>query len=357
MKLLSESISRKSLVSEKDSITDVIKNIDKSGLGISFVVDSKGNLVGSISDGDIRRAILFHKDLNTKALEIMNKKPIICLETHSKKNIKDLMIKNKVFKLPMLSSQKKFLGIYDFLSDEKENNIKDNFFLIMAGGKGVRLGEITKEIPKPMLPFLGKPMISHILEKAKKEGFRKFIISVNYLKEIVKDYLKDGKELGIEIQYIEESEPLGTAGSISLLDIELEKPLIVSNGDIISELRYSDLLDHHSKNSSSATMTVYNHVYQNSFGVVESDGLNFKNFKEKPVTTSFINAGIYVLDPLSLSYLKKNKFLNMPDLFERLKEDNRKVIIYPLFESWMDVGRPEDILLARKFIKKISDTK
>ena len=227
----------------------------------------------------------------------------------------------------------------------------------MAGGKGVRLGKITKEIPKPMLPFLGKPMISHILEKAKKEGFRKFIISVNYLKEIVKDYLKDGKELGIEIQYIEESEPLGTAGSISLLDIELEKPLIVSNGDIFSELSYSDLLDHHSKNSSSATMAVYNHVYRNSFGVVESDGLNFKNFKEKPVTTSFINAGIYVLDPLSLSYLKKNKFLNMPDLFERLKEDNRKVIIYPLFESWMDVGRPEDIRPARKFIKKISDTK
>ena len=355
MKLLSNSSSKKSLVSEKDTISDVIKNIDKSGLGISFVVDSRKILLGSISDGDIRRAILKHKELTAKAFEIMNKNPIVCLKTHSEKNIKDLMINNKILKIPLVSEQNKFLGVYDFLRGEKENNIKENFFFIMAGGKGERLGKITKETPKPMLPFLGKPMISHILEKAKKEGFRKFIISVNYLKEVLKDFLKDGKELGIEIQYIEEKKPLGTAGSISLLNIELDKPLIVTNGDIISELSYSDLLEHHSKNSSSATMAVYNHTYQNPFGVVESDGLNFKSFKEKPLTKSFVNAGIYVLDPSSLRYLKKNNFLNMPDLFERLKVNNRKVIIYPLIESWMDVGRPEDIQRARKFIKKIND--
>lgn len=357
MNFFNKTDSKKSLVSKEDSITEVIKNIDKSGFGISFVLNSQGKLVGSISDGDVRRAILDGKDLSMKAFKIMNVNPIVCLETQSRKEINDLMIKNKISKIPLVSSKNLFLGMFDFLGKDKENNIKENFFLIMAGGKGSRLGEISKELPKPMIPFLGKPMIEHILEKAKKEGFRKFIISVNHLKEILKDFLEDGKKWGIKIQYIEEKKPLGTAGSISLLDFELNEPLIVTNGDVISELSYSNLLRHHSKHSSYATMAVYNHVFKNSFGVVESDGLNFKNFKEKPIIKSFINAGVYVLNPLSISYLQKNKFFNMPDLFQKLKENNEKVVIYPMFESWMDVGRPEDIEPAMNFIKKINDKK
>jgi NDP-sugar pyrophosphorylase family protein len=194
----------------------------------------------------------------------------------------------------------------------------------------------------------GKPILQHIIERANRDGFHNFIISLHYLGEMIEDYFGDGAKFGVNIQYLREQNPLGTAGCLSLIKEIPRLPFVVTNGDVLTDINYNELLNFHIRHSADATMAVRQHEIQNQFGVVKTSGIEIDGFEEKPIYRSHVNAGIYVLNPESLNYLIHEQHCDMPTLFQLLKENFMKTVAYPMHEPWLDVGRPEDLQLARK---------
>ena len=322
------------------SIKDAVVNLDESGLQIVLVTDNK-RLVGTVSDGDIRRGILGGINLDDNISKIIDGPPMTVLSNTSRNEAVILMQNNKIKHLPIVNDNNELLGLH-LLDSESYEPAMNNSIIIMAGGMGKRMLPFTKDLPKPMLKVHGKPMLEHIIQKAKKEGFSKFYISINYLGNVIKDYFGIGKDLNVEIKYITEDKQLGTAGALSLLPSQKD-PIIVTNGDIISNIGFKDILSFHEHNNADATMAIRPHEWQNPFGVVEVQGIEIKAFKEKPITRTFINAGVYAINPASLGLLDQNEYLDMPNFFEKIRKDNKKVIAYPTHESWSDIGRPEDL--------------
>lgn len=325
-----------------NSIKDAINNLNSTSLKIVLVVDPNNHFIGTVSDGDIRRALLKGMVLETPISEITNKNSVTVSDKVSQKNVYEIMQSKKLFQIPILTIKKKLSGLY-VLEDLGKINKIDNIFFIMLGGKGTRLLPHTKNCPKPMLPVNGKPILAHIVEQAKSEGFHKFIFSINYLGHIIKDYFGNGTKFDISIEYVEEEKPLGTAGSLFLIKDPPDIPFIVTNGDVMASLKYSKMIDFHELNKAKATMAVKRHEWQNPFGEVITEGFNIKGFKEKPIYMSYINAGIYVLSPNILKLLDKNIECTMPELFEKARQKLKKTIVYPMHENWIDVGRPEDL--------------
>ena len=252
-----------------------------------------------------------------------------------------LRIKNKVQQIPIVNEKQKITGLY--LWDELVSRKKIlNTMVIMAGGKGTRLGKYTKNCPKPLLPVNGKPMLEQIIESAKLQGFERFVISINYLGQMIEDYFNDGEKWNVKIDYIKEDKPLGTAGALRLLSPKPQLPIIVSNCDIMTDIHYGELLNFHNNHNADATMAVRIHEWENPYGVVQTKGIDILNFEEKPVVRSTINAGVYVLEPSVIDDITKDKIFDMPNLFEKLKKKNLRTIVYPVHELWLDVGRPED---------------
>jgi NDP-sugar pyrophosphorylase family protein len=198
-----------------------------------------------------------------------------------------------------------------------------------------------------MLPVGDKPMLEHIIELAKAEGFRRFVLSIHYLGHMIEEYFGDGNRWGVQINYLREDSPLGTAGAISLLDPLPDLPFVVSNGDVLTDIHYGELLDFHCRHAAAATMAVRIHEWQHPFGVVRTKGVDIVGFEEKPIARSHINAGIYVLAPSALKQLQPGEHCDMPTLFARLQEKLARTIVYPMHEPWLDVGRDDDLKRAR----------
>jgi NDP-sugar pyrophosphorylase family protein len=211
----------------------------------------------------------------------------------------------------------------------------------------------TKACPKPMLPVDGKPILEHILVRAREEGFLKIFICIHYLGHQVERYFEDGRKWGVKIKYIKEKTPLGTAGAVGLLPQAVVEPVVVTNGDVLTEVKYGDLLEFHRKHSGFATMAVQLHRWEHPFGVVKIDGAEIDAIEEKPIFQAYVNAGIYVLSPSAIRILPRNKSINMPDLFSLLKIRKKKLLAYPLHEPWLDVGRPADLSRAQKITLKL----
>jgi NDP-sugar pyrophosphorylase family protein len=218
--------------------------------------------------------------------------------------------------------------------------------VIMAGGMGTRLRPHTESCPKPLLPVAGKPMLEHIIERAKREGFSHFVIAIHYLGNMIEDYFGNGERLGVKIDYLREQYPLGTAGALGLLVPYPDSPFVVTNGDVITDIRYGELLDFHIRHEAAATMAVRVHEWQHPFGVVQTQGVEIVGFEEKPVARSHINAGVYVLEPDALSVLSADAHCDMPTLFERLQAQVKRTVAYPMHEPWLDVGKPDDLKQA-----------
>jgi NDP-sugar pyrophosphorylase family protein len=215
--------------------------------------------------------------------------------------------------------------------------------VIMAGGQGTRLRPQTEHCPKPMLSVGGKPMLEHIIERAKCEGFHRFVLAVHYLGDVIESHFGDGSRWQVEIKYVKEPSPLGTIGAISLLSQRPDAPFVVSNGDVLTDIHYGELLEFHLRHGATATMAVRLHEWQHPFGVVRTNGVDIIGFEEKPIARSHINAGIYVLDPDALDALEPGEHCDMPTLFSRLRDRARRTIVYPVHELWLDVGRPDDL--------------
>ena len=317
---------------------DAVKLLDLNGQGVLPVVDKDNKLLGLITDGDIRKAVLNnHLDLD----HIINKHPYSLHIDTPKNQILNYLKKIHRRHMPLVNGGNRFIKL--FTLDEIEFNLKPNWVVIMAGGLGTRLGELTKDKPKPMLKVGSKPMVEHIIDMLVSHGFTKFMLSVNYKSEVIKEYFKDGKKFGIEIKYIQEKKNLGTGGALSLIDIELSEPFFVTNGDVLSSLDYEKLLEYHKEQNAVATMCIREENYQTPYGVVEVDGKNnIVSIKEKPIKKFYINTGIYVLEPEVLNYIPKNEYFDLPSLFSLLKDNNKNTKSFEITDYWIDIGKPSD---------------
>ncbi len=338
---------RTTLLPANANLHDAICCLDKTSLQIAVVVSEAGLLIGTLTDGDIRRGILRGLEMSSPVESIIHRDPLVVPPQWGRETVLQLMQTNKVHQLPIVDERRRVVGLHvwgELLAPGK----RPNFMVIMAGGRGSRLGPHTENCPKPLLPVGGKPMLEHIIERARAEGFEHFVLSVYYLGHMIEEYFGDGSNLQVKIEYLRERSPLGTAGALGLLRNRPEESFLVTNGDVLTDIRYSELLDFHSRLNASATMAVRLHEWQHPFGVVKTKGVDIIGFEEKPVSRSHINAGIYVLEPDALDSIGKDEHCDMPTLFARLKDKPARTIVYPMHEPWLDVGRPDDLAAAQQ---------
>jgi dTDP-glucose pyrophosphorylase len=334
------------ILSHDATFKDAIQILDKNGNGFLAVVDKTNTLVGILTDGDIRRAILDNK---SDLLDIINKAPATMPEGSCSANVRNQLKKSHKKHMPIVSVEGVLKDVITLNQDEF--NLKPNWVVIMAGGLGTRLGKLTRDTPKPMLNVGGKPMLQHIIELFISQGFTKFMLSVNYKAEIIKEFFTDGKELGVEIKYLEETKRLGTGGALSLINVDLNEPFFVTNGDVITSIDYDEMLNYHKVSNSKATMGVRKSTYKVPYGVVETDAQNnIIELQEKPEYSHFINTGAYILEPEVLPFIPKDEFYDLPNLFESLSKIGNVTKSYEISNYWIDMGHPEDYeLIKQKF--------
>ncbi len=336
---------RKALLPVTATVQHAISSMNESTAQIVLVVDADDTLVGTITDGDIRRGLLAGLSLHSSIESIVHHEAFVVPPQMDRDAALQLMRANRIHQLPIVDESRKVVGLY-LLDDLIAPKTRTNLMVIMAGGRGTRLKPHTEHCPKPLLEVSGKPMLEHIIEHARADGFAKFVMALHYLAHMIKDHFGDGRRWGVEIEYIHEPTPLGTVGALSLLRPGPTEPFIVSNGDILTDIHYRELLDFHLRHGAAATMAVRLHEWQQPFGVVQTRGVDIVGFEEKPMILSHVNAGIYCLDPAALSLLRPGEACDMPTLFQRLQDAGSRTIVYPMHEPWIDVGRPKDLARA-----------
>jgi dTDP-glucose pyrophosphorylase/CBS domain-containing protein len=334
------------LVEVNYTIKQTLEVIDTVAMRIAIVVDSDKKVIGTISDGDIRRGLLSGRGLEESIEDIYHKTPMICSIHDSKEKVIKYAIKNRVYQIPIVDDEGRLVEVEDLarlLTKMKRNNK----VVLMAGGLGTRLQPLTNDTPKPLLKVGNKPILETIIENFANYGFTDIIISVNYKSDMIKEYFKDGSEFGVSITYIEENKRLGTAGALSLLEELPKEPFFVMNGDLLTNVNFEHFLDFHSFGNSTATMCVREYDFQVPYGVIEVEDDKIQKITEKPVHKFFVNAGIYLLSPKALEYIPQDSFYDMPTLFERLIEEQHNVLSFPVHEYWLDIGKMNDFERAQ----------
>lgn len=335
------------IVSPDVSLREAIECIDASGIQLALVVGESMKLLGVLTDGDIRRAILNGFSLTEPVTGVMNKSPKTASIRTSQDEVLAMMRRYTFHHLPLVDDEGKIAGLAtldDFLGVVE----RDNWVVLMAGGLGSRLRPLTDSCPKPLLNIGGKPILENILEAFIEQGFRKFFISVNYRAEMIKEYFGSGEQWGAQIEYLHEPERLGTAGALSLLKEKPDAPVVVMNADLITKANFGAMLRFHEEHDSTATMAVREYDFQVPYGVVKVEGARILGIEEKPVQSFFVNAGIYILSAAALDSIPQQVFFDMPSLFQNLNGEGKKVSAYPLREYWLDIGRIEEYERAQR---------
>ena len=341
---------KKIILKPLDSMEHAIKVMDDEALKMIIVADNENRLLGTITDGDIRRALIKHLAMTIPISEIMYTNPTYCLESHNDDKILALMKEKNVLQIPVVDQDLKVVGLKTINSIIGEKNILkgkfDNPVLIMAGGLGKRLLPITEETPKPLIKLGGKPIIENIIIQLIDSGFSNFYISTNYKANKFKEYFKDGSGWNIKINYLYEEKPLGTAGAISLLPDSIDKPLLIINGDILTKVNYETMFLYHEDVKADATVCVRKQDFQIPYGVIESKNNFVSNIDEKPIKTFFVNAGIYIINQSLLKKVNKNEYTDMPNFLSEQIKNNFNISMFPLHEYWLDIGNHENLKKA-----------
>lgn len=338
-------------IQTKATIKEAMEVIDKNLTGGALVVNENNELVGTITDGDIRRALLRGCNISEGIEGAYFKNFKFVTEEHSKKKAKDYMLSNKIRQVPVIDKDKKLTDLY-FLDDIISYDKKDNYVFILAGGLGTRLRPLTETVPKPMLKVGDKPILELIIEQFKEFGYRNFIISLNYKGELIEQYFKDGKNFGVNIEYITETKKLGTAGSIALVKEKFSKPFIVINGDILTGIDFDKFLNHHIKNNFDITVGVRNYEINVPYGVLVTDNMIIESLEEKPTYKFHINGGVYVVNPEIIKHIRDDEVYNMTDLIEDAMKNKQQSGIYEITEYWTDIGHIDDYKKANTDIHK-----
>lgn len=331
-----------SKINENSNIGQALKMIDKSAMQIVVVVDKKSRLIGTITDGDIRRGLLKNMDINSSIKSIITRKPVFAKITDKIQKLLDLANSKKIRQIPLIDKKgivKKIFSIDDVKS--KYYSQKPNKVYLMAGGIGSRLRPLTNQIPKPMLPIGKKPLLHLIIQNLAKHGFKDIVICVNYKSDLIINYFKDGRKFGVSIKYIHEKKKMGTAGSLSLIKQKPKEAFFVMNADLMTTIKFEKILEYHKKYKSKATMCVQQHNFVSPYGEVRLNNEKILSIVEKPKFNFFSNAGIYLLEPECLE-LVPNKFFDMPSLFNKIIKKKQKAICFPLGEYWLDIGLMKD---------------
>jgi len=348
---------KKILIKPDFSIKKAFKQIDDSALQILVIVDKNRKILGIITDGDMRRAIIKDLNINTPVEKIMTINPIVISSKNSKENALKLMRKHKIRHIPVVDEKKRIVDIYlwnDFLKNgDVSFPVKSNPVIIMAGGKGHRLDPFTKILPKPLIPIDDKPVIEVIMDNFKKYGFNEFIISLNYKAEMIKLYFVDNPN-NYQIKYIHENDFLGTIGALSLLRNKLKRTFIVSNCDVIIDANHDELLAYHEKNKNQITILGVSRNINIPYGILnmKTELADFEEIIEKPDYHFIINSGVYVLEPEVIDMIPENKCVDMPDLLVLAKERKFKIQVYPVNCSWFDIGEWGVYKKALEYIEK-----
>lgn len=335
------------LVFPKATLEEAIATMDRSALRIAIVVDTEQRLLGTLTDGDVRRALLSHKTLNVPVELVMCPTPKVAQRNWNRDRVLAVMESNDLLHMPVVDEQGHIVDL-EIFHELVNKRLLSNTVFLMAGGFGTRLHPLTHDCPKPMLKVGGKPILELILEGFIRVGFNRFYISTHYLPEMVREHFGDGSRWGVTIDYVHEDSPLGTAGALGLLPHhEINSPMLVMNGDLMTTLDYRELLEFHIQNDCAATMCVREFEIQVPYGVIQSEGSFVKAIVEKPVQKLHVNAGIYVLSPELIRSVQSGKRIDMPALLECSIAEGNRVAMFPVHEYWLDIGRMEDFKRAQ----------
>ena len=323
------------------TIRQALKIIDSGSMKIALVADENEKLLGTLTDGDIRRAILNGHGLDDKIENIYNSSPKTCGVNDSKEKILQLAVAQKLYQIPVVDVDGRIVGIAE-VDGLLQSTRRTNKVVIMAGGLGTRLSPLTDTTPKPMLHVGNKPILETIIENFAKYGYSEIILSVSYKSHIIEEYFGDGKAFGVNIEYVHESMRMGTAGALSLVRDRLKEPFFVMNGDLLTNINFEHMHDYHVAHDAIATMAVREYDFQVPYGVVNVLDGRILSIEEKPTHKFFVSAGIYMLSPRVLAHIPEEEFFDMPTLFEKLIAAKHNTASFPIREYWLDIGRMGD---------------
>lgn len=337
---------QQTLLTSTATLQDAIQSLEASSQQIVLIVSSERELLGIITDGDIRRAFMKGGNLNMPVTEVMFNTPTVADVTSDVEHRSALLKRKGIRHLPILSNGK-VVGL------DNANDItpasKENFIVLMAGGLGTRLRPITDNIPKPLIEVGTCPALETILKSFLKHGFKNFVFSVNYKAEMIEQYFGNGSRFGANIEYLYEKKRMGTAGALSLWQAKNDLPIFVMNGDLLTTTNLSKMLSFHNDHNSLATMGVREYKVEVPFGVVQFDKDNqIIDIVEKPTHTHFVNAGIYILTNEALKLIPKDEFYDMPSLFNEISSRKLNASTFPIHEYWMDIGNMSDLEKANQ---------
>ncbi|MFJ4391954.1 nucleotidyltransferase family protein [Pseudomonas soli] len=329
------------------SMEEAIATLDRVAVRIVLVVDAKRQLLGTVTDGDVRRALLKRRPLETAVKEIMCSSPKTAGKDWTRERILSVMEAYQLLQMPVVDEAGIVIGL-ETLHGLLNRPQRDNPVFLMAGGFGTRLRPLTHNCPKPLLKVGDKPILELILERFIAAGFHRFFISTHYMPEMIRQHFGDGSRWGVSIAYVHEDEPLGTGGALGLLPHEqIDLPLFLMNGDLLTTLNFLNVLEFHESHGGAATMCVREYEYCVPYGVIQSEGHRIRSMVEKPVQKFFINAGIYLLSPALVKSVQPGTRIDMPTLLEREIAAGRDVNMFPVHEYWLDIGRMEDFQRAQ----------
>ena len=336
------------LLKPSDTLETAIQILHAGGKRIALVADKNKKLLGTVTDGDIRRALINHVTMNCSVKEVMNSRPSTALASESPDFIMSKMKRRDLLSIPLVDNYGILVGL-ETLQHLLEKRRYDNPVFIMAGGFGTRLHPLTEKKPKPLLNVGNRPILETIIKRFIEVGFHNFYISTHYKAEMIREHFGDGSSMDINIEYLHEEKPLGTAGALGLLpDSMPDLPVIMMNGDILTKVDFEHLLGFHQQQNSLATMCIREYDFQVPYGVVETEGHHVTTIVEKPVQKFFVNAGIYVLDHKLIRQIDGKSYLDMPNLLEYQIKNSEKVSVFPIHEYWLDIGRLEEYEIAHQ---------
>lgn len=334
------------LIGPESSMLETLRVIDDSSLAIALVVDAERRLIGTVTDGDIRRALLKGHPLSLPVRQIMNTRPISAGQHVPEEELLFMLSRHSIKHLPITDAAGRVVDLRQ-IQDLIQRQHRENWAIVMVGGRGTRLGELTRTVPKPLLKVGDRPLLGTILTRLRRHGIRRVFLAVNHLADQIRQYVGNGEAFDLEVSYLEENEQLGTAGAIGLLPARPALPLIVMNGDLLTSVHFGNLLDFHVASHRALTVCIRECRFQVPYGVVSARGNDLIDIVEKPEQEVFINAGIYVLNPEVTSRVVPGHKTDMPDLIKQVNTEKGGVGCFPLGSFWMDIGRPDDFLRAQ----------
>lgn len=344
-------------INPNETIRDAISCMDRNRLGIVLIVDEKRRLVGTLTDGDVRRAVLANVNLSQSPTVLLAKKvgspyerPITAPAGADRSAYLSLLQRHKILHLPLLDQEERVVGLVT-LDDFVPDRGLPLQAVVMAGGEGRRLRPLTEEMPKAMLPVGDRPLMEIIIRQLREVGIKRVNVTTHHKSEKITQHFEDGRNFGVELSYVTEDRPLGTAGALSLMEAP-QDTLLVINGDILSQVDFRAMLAFHREYHGDLTVAVSQYAIQVPFGVVECQGVSVLRLTEKPTLNFFVNAGIYLLEPVVYRYIPNGERSDMTELIQRLIAEGRQVVSFPIREYWLDIGLPDDYLKAQNDVMK-----